>query len=113
MRYRRERVQDLLREEISSILFRDLKDPGLGFITIFEVKMTEDLKLARVLFSCYGDEEVRQSTIEALKRSRGFVKHLIGQRVKLKYTPDIEFIYDDRLDRISRIEEILRKDSHD
>jgi ribosome-binding factor A len=112
MRYRRQRVEDVLREEISSILFKDLKDPGLGFVTILEVKVTEDLRLAKVYFSCYGDAEVRERTIQTLKKSRRFVKFLVGQRVKLKYTPDIDFFYDDRLERLERIEAILKKDAH-
>jgi ribosome-binding factor A len=112
MRFRRQRVEDLLREEISSILFKDLKDPGLGFVTIFEVRMTEDLRLAKVYFSCYGDAEAKEKTLQTLKKSRRFIKFLIGQRVKLRYTPDIEFFYDDRLERIERIDAILKKDSN-
>lgn len=112
MRFRRLRVQDLLKEEISSILFQDIKDPGLGMgmITILEVKMTEDLKIARVYYSVYGSEEMREKARETLNRSKNYVKHLIGERIKLKYTPDIEFFYDDRFDKIARIEEILKKD---
>ena len=113
MRYRRQRIQDLLREEISSILFRDIKDPGLGFVTILEIKMTEDLKFAKIYYSLYGTEKQKEETAVALKRSRGYIKFLIGQRVKLKYTPDIEFIYDDRYDKMAKIEEILKRDSHD
>ena len=74
--------------------------------------MTEDLRLAKVYFSCYGDAEAKEKTLQTLKKSRRYIKFLIGQRVKLRYTPDIEFFFDDRLERLERIEEILKKDSH-
>ncbi len=112
MRYRKQRVEDVLREEISSILFKDINDPGLGFVTIFEVKVTEDLRLAKVYYSCYGDAEAKQKTLQTLQKSKRFIKFLVGQRVKLRYTPDIEFFFDDRLERVERIEAILKKDSH-
>ena len=111
MRYRRLRVQDLLREEISLIIQRELHDPGLGFVTVIEVKMSEDLKTGKVYVSIYGDEEEQKHTLEALKRSKGYIKFLLGQRVKLRYIPELTFRLDDTLERVQRIEEILKKDA--
>ena len=71
MRYRRLRLQDQLREEISSIIQQEIKDPGIGFITILDVKMTEDLKYAKVLYSVYGSEEEKNKTVEALETGQG------------------------------------------
>ncbi len=113
MRYRRLRVQDLLREEISLIIQREIGDPGLGFITIIDVRMSEDLKTAKVYFSIYGSDEEKKDTLEALKRSRGYIKFLLGKRVKLKYMPDLNFVLDDSLERVQRIEEIFKKETHD
>ena len=113
MRYRRLRVQDLLREEISLIIQRELQDPGLGFITVVEVKMSEDLKAGKVYVSIYGDEEEQKHTLEALKRSKGNIKFLLGQRVKLRYMPEVTFLIDDTLERVQRIEEILKKEAHE
>jgi len=112
MKYRRLRVQDLLREEISSIIHKDIKDPGFGFITILEVKMTEDLKIAKVFYSIYGSDEEKAKTTEALKRSKGYIKFLIGKRIKLKYTPDLYFVLDNTHEKAARIEEILKKEAH-
>jgi ribosome-binding factor A len=111
MRYRKLRVQDQLREEISLIIQREIKDPGLGFVTILEVKLTEDLKIAKVYCSVYGEEEEKKKTIDALQRSKGFIKFLLGKRVKLRYMPDLSFILDTTYEKASRIEEILRKDA--
>jgi ribosome-binding factor A len=109
MRYRKERMQDLMREEISSMIQREIKDPGLGFITIIQVKMTDDLKYAKVLYSVYGSQEEKEKTVEALRRATGYVKHLIGQRIKLRYTPNISFVIDTEQEKLQRIDEILKK----
>jgi ribosome-binding factor A len=113
MKYRKLRVQDLMREEISSIIQREIKDPGIGFVTIIEVKMSEDLKIGKVFCSVYGDDEAKQKTLEALKRSRGYIRFLLGKRIKLRYTPEIIFVIDKTFETASKIEEILKKDAHD
>jgi len=112
MKFRKLRIQDQLREEISLIIQRDIKDPGIGFLTILEVKMTDDLKIAKVFCSVYGDDDETKQTIEALQRSKGYIKFLLGKRVQLKYMPDLAFTLDNTFDKVARIEEILRKDAH-
>ncbi len=111
MKYRRLRVQDLLREEISAIIHRDIKDPGIGFVTILEVKMSEDLKTAKVVYSIFGDEEAKAKTVDALKRSRNYIKFLLGQRVRLRSTPEVYFVLDDTYEKLAKIDEILKKDA--
>jgi ribosome-binding factor A len=112
MKYRKLRVQDLMREEISSIIQRDIKDPGIGFVTILEVKMSEDLRSAKVFCSIYGDDETKTKTVAALKRSKGYIRFLLGKRIKLRYTPDITFVLDKTFETAVRIEEILNKETH-
>jgi ribosome-binding factor A len=109
MKYRRQRVQDFLREEISMIIQREIKDPGLGFITIIDVKMTEDLKYAKVYYSVFGSEEEKERTAQALKRATSYVKHLLGDKMRMKYMPEITFAYDTDQERAARIDEILKK----
>jgi ribosome-binding factor A len=109
MRYRRLRLQDQLREEISAIIQQEIKDPGIGFITILDVKLTEDLKYAKVLYSVYGSEEEKQKTAVALKRAKGYIKHLLGDRIQLRYMPDLTFAPDTEQERMERVDELLRK----
>lgn len=109
MKYRRQRVQDFLREEISMIIQREIKDPGLGFITIIDVKMTEDLKYAKVYYSVFGSEEEKERTAQALKRATSYIKHLLGDKMRMKYMPEITFAYDTDQERAARIDEILKK----
>lgn len=112
MKYRKLRIQDQLREEISLIIQREIKDPGIGFVTILEVKLTDDLKIAKVYCSVYGEEEDKKKTLEALQRSKGYIKFLLGKRVQLKYMPDLAFTLDNTFEKVARIEELLRKDTH-
>ena len=112
MKYRKLRVQDLLREEISLIIQREIRDPGMGFITILDVKMGEDLKNAKVYLSIYGDEGKKAAALEALKRSKNYIKFLLGKRVKLRYMPELYFVIDDTYEKAARIEEILRKEAN-
>lgn len=113
MKYRRLRIEDLLREEISIIIQRELKDPGIGFVTVLEVKISEDLRLAKVYYSVYGSDDDWQKTKEALERSKGYIKFLLGKRIRIKYMPDIVFFPDRSYERIKKIEEILSKNRHD
>lgn len=112
MRYRRQRMQDLFREEISSIIQREIRDPGLGFITILDVKLSEDLKYAKILYSVYGSDEERQKTTEALKRAKGYIKHLLGKRVQLRLMPEITWELDTQQEKIDRIEKIIEGLEH-
>ena len=102
-------MQDFLREEISMIIQREIKDPGLGFITIIDVKMTEDLKYAKVYYSVFGSEEEKERTAQALKRATSYIKHLLGDKMRMKYMPEITFAYDTDQEKAARIDEILKK----
>jgi len=104
-------MQDFLREEISTIIQQEIKDPGLGFITVIDVKMTDDLKYAKVFYSVFGTDEEKERTAQALKRATSYVKHVLGERVRLKYMPDITFVFDTEQERMARIDEILKKAS--
>jgi ribosome-binding factor A len=109
MRYRRFRLQDQIREEVSSIILQEIKDPGIGFITVLDVKMTEDLKHAKVLYSVYGSEEEKEKTTEALRRAKGYIRHLLGSRVTLRFTPELTFVFDADQEKRARIDALLQK----
>ena len=112
MKYRKLRVQDLLREEIELIIQREIRDPGMGFVTVLGVKMSDDLKDAKVYLSIYGDEGQKAATLAALKRSRSYIKFLLGKRIHLRYMPELHFIIDDTYEKAARIEEILKKEAN-
>lgn len=104
---RAKRVADLLRQEISDIILRRLKDPRLGFVTVVDVSVTDDLKLARVYVSSLKEEE-REQMIDILGAAKSFIRQELGRRVKMKVTPDLEFRVDTTLQYGSRIDQLLK-----
>ena len=89
-----ERLAQQLQQEIAMIIHRELKDPQLGFVTITRVELSKDLRHAKVLFSCLGGQEERDSSQKALERSARFIHGLVKKRFRLKVIPEIQFRYD-------------------
>lgn len=106
---RKERVGDLLKREVSLIIQRELKDPGIGFVTITGVDLSPDLKNAKIFYSVLGDENSKRESASALKRASGFIQHEIGKRLKLRYTPEIFFQFDMSVEYGARIEGLIQK----
>ena len=103
------RVGDQLRAEISELLARQVHDPGIGFLTITQVKMSPDLQVARVYYTTLGDERARRETAKALGRATPFLRRQVGSRLRLKRVPSLEFFFDESIERGDRIERILHE----
>src|SRR3990170_227617 len=80
MSLRREKLQELFKEEASAILQRRLRDPRIGFVSVTEVELSADLRHAKIFVSVLGDEEAKRRTMEALDRAAGFVRSELGRR---------------------------------
>ena len=106
---RPERVQEALRQEISNIVQREIKDPRLGFITITKVDLTKDLRYARIYFSVLGENKDKLLALKGLNSAKGYIKGLIGDRIKLRFMPQIEFRIDTSLEHTKEIYDILDK----
>jgi ribosome-binding factor A len=104
---RSQRVADLVRAEISSLLLMEAHDPELRRVTITEVSMPADLKSARVYFSVLGLDAERRRALEALDRAAGYLRREVGQRCGLRYAPELHFFEDRSLERGARVEELL------
>jgi ribosome-binding factor A len=102
------RVGERIREELSILLLRKVRDPGLASVTITDVSVTPDLKIAHVNYSALVGPEERKAVAQALRRSAGFLRRELGKVLDLRYAPDLQFHYDDSYDRGARIDEILR-----
>jgi ribosome-binding factor A len=110
MQYKRkDRVGDLLKREVALIVQNQLKDPGLGFVTITGAKLSADLKQARIFYSVLGNEDSKKRTASALKRASGFIQKEIGRNLKLRYTPEILFQFDASVEYGAHIEELIEK----
>jgi ribosome-binding factor A len=106
---RPDRVGEAIREELSLLLAREVHDPGVGFITLTRVSVTPDLQIARVYYTSLGDEKARRETGKALQRASPFLRRQLGQRIRLRRVPELEFFYDESIARHDRIEQILQE----
>ena len=106
---RMEKVNQQIKREIGNMIqYGEISDPRLTFVTITYVDCSKDLQHARVGFSVLSNNRKEiQKVQEGLSSARGFVRKLIGQRVRLRYTPEIIFIHDDTLAYSSMIDQTL------
>jgi ribosome-binding factor A len=104
---RADRVSDLVKAEITDILLRQVRDPRVQNVTITDVKMSDDLRQAKIYFVPMGSDNGTDEVKEGLKRATGFLKRELGKRLQLRYVPDVTFIYDASFDYGDRIERLL------
>lgn len=106
---RDKKVAEEIRREISQIFSFELGDPRLNGVMVTGVRMTPDLKLARVYFALPSRPEGAQAAGVALKKCAGFIRHKIAERILIKYMPQLEFFYDESLELETRLDEIFKK----
>ena len=107
---RSDRVAEELLKEISSIIRLEMKDPRIAQLTsITRVEVSKDLKNAKALVSVYGSEKEQNETIEALSRGAGFVRSVLGKRLRMRQTPAVVFRLDDSIERGAAIQKILKE----
>jgi ribosome-binding factor A len=105
---RLDRVNQLIKEEIGTLLQRELKDPRLGFVTVTEVETSKDLRMAKVFVSVLGDEKQWAGSLAALASARGFVRNWLRQHLDLRVTPEIDFRPDRSMEHAARIQSLLK-----
>ena len=98
-----------MKQEISSIILRELKDPRIGFVTVTSVECTGDLREAKVYVSLMGSDQQVKDCWQGLQSSLGFIRREIGKRIRLRFTPEISFVVDKSLDYSAHIQELLLK----
>ncbi len=101
------RVGEAIKEEISRLLLREVKDPRIGFVTITRVKVSKDLRFVKVYFSVLGDQSVRAESLTGLNSAKGFMRRELGHRLKLRYVPNIVFSFDPSMEHMSRLTELI------
>lgn len=110
MTRRVQRVNELIREEISELLRREVNDPRInGLISVTEVVTSPDLRHARVYVSTMGTEEEKVQVEEGLAAASGFIRRLLGDRISLRYVPELSFQRDDSIERGSRLLELIKE----
>jgi len=104
---RADKVADLIRTEVSDILLRRINDPQVREITVTGVKVTDDLRHAKVFFVRTREGICSDETMEGLQRATGFIRRELGKRLRLRYVPEIKFIFDESFEYGDRIDRLL------
>lgn len=107
--HRTERLADQIRAEIAHMIQEDLNDPRIGFATITRVDLTADLQHARVHVSVLGGEPAAKSTLEGMISAAGYVRRELGRRLRLRRTPEIEFMLDRGPEESVRLEGLMQQ----
>lgn len=113
---RADRVADLIKLEIAEILRREAHDPRIANITVTDVKLTDDLRSARIYVVELGKDRMSDEVGQGLAKAKGFLKRELGKRLQLRYVPELSFFYDPSFEYGSKIEKLLkeiRKDETD
>jgi ribosome-binding factor A len=108
MSRRTDRVADALQELIADLLLREIKDPRIGLVTVTAVRISPDLRHARVFFSCLGDDVQRGQTLRGLTSAAGYIRSQVAHKLNLRVAPEIAFEFDPSLEQAERISRLLK-----
>ncbi|RLQ95702.1 30S ribosome-binding factor RbfA [Falsibacillus albus] len=108
MSHRTNRVGEQMKKELGDIIGRKIKDPRIGFVTVTDVEVSGDLQQAKVYITVLGDDDQKENTLKGLAKAKGFIRSEIGQRIRLRKTPELIFEFDESIDYGNRIESLLK-----
>jgi len=106
---RQRKIADQVKKFLSQIIDRRLKDPRKGFITLTSVKMSGDLRIAKVYYTCLGDKEQQENSQKALESAHNFLRNELGPNLNMRFTPELRFFYDESLEYSQHINELIKK----
>ena len=107
MSRRTEQLGEEFRQEIARLIGGKLKDPRIGFVTVTRVDIGTDLRHAKVFVGVLGSAVDRNKTLEGLRQASGFMRRELGQKLRLRHTPELQFVYDEGLEAHDRIARVL------
>ncbi len=109
---RARKLADRISQIVAEMLERRIKDPRLGFATVTEARLTNDLREATVFYTVYGTDQERADTAAALQSATGIIRTEVGRQLGLRHTPSLEFVADVLPDSAKRIEELVAQAKH-
>ncbi len=104
-----EKVQELIKQQASEIIMRELKDPRIGFVTVTEVDVSSDFRNAKLYVSILGSDKQIEETWKGLNSSLAFIRRELAHRIRLRFVPEIKFLMDTSLEYSTHIQELLIK----
>ncbi len=105
---RSERVAGQLRRDLARLIQQEIKDPEVGFVSLSDVEVTRDLSHAKVFITVFDPEKAKES-LKALRRASTFLRHRLGQELRLRHVPELHFVHDDSVERGSHIDDLITK----
>jgi len=108
MAHRIDKIEHLIKEEVSMIFLYKLQDPAFGLLTVTNVKVSPDLKIAKIYISVF-EKEKREAVLEKIREKTGFIRTELAHRIRIKFTPELKFFIDDTLDYVEKIEGLIKK----
>jgi ribosome-binding factor A len=109
MSIRTERVASVIKERIAAILIHDYNNPAYGFVTVTDVKMSPDLRIAKVYLSVFGSEEVQSKAMKMFEGEKQHIRGLVASHVQLKFAPTLQFYLDHTLEEADKINRLINK----
>lgn len=106
---RTRRVGEQMQRELAALIREEVKDPRVGMVTVAGVEVTRDLAHAKVYITVLGDAESRDASLAALNKAAGFLRHELGQRMLTRTVPQLRFVYDESIERGSRLSALIDK----
>jgi len=107
---RMRRVDEAVRQVVGDAVAHDLKDPRVGFVTVTDVKTSPDLRHARVYVSVLGDRKTREASLAGLASAHGFLQRRLSRELRMKNTPELQFILDETTANAFRLERIIERE---
>ena len=108
---RSERVAGQLRRDLAKLIQQEIKDPGVGFVSLSDVEVTRDLSHAKVFITVFEPEKAQES-LKALRRASTFLRLRLGQELRLRHVPELHFVHDDSVEKGSQIDELISRALH-
>ena len=109
---RARKLAEQISQIVAEMLERRIKDPRLGFVTVTEARLTNDLREATVFYTVYGSDQERADTAQALASATGIIRSEVGRQLGLRHTPSLEFVADALPDTAQRVEDLVTQAKH-
>lgn len=106
---RSSRVAEAIRNELSTLLVSKVGDPRLLSASISRVEVTDDLSLAKIFFTVFGEKKERRDADKGFQRAAGYMRSHIAKTLNLRFTPALQFHYDDVADKVAELDEIFKE----
>jgi ribosome-binding factor A len=103
------RIAEAVRNELSVVLLQKMRDPAVASISVTRVQVTDDLKYAKIYYRVMGDKKSAQQAGKGLERAKGFLRTQLAKSLNLRYTPALQFYYDETADKVEEVEQLLRE----